>query len=332
MSVFRQADGVVLALRASAALPKAIYPYNAPGRLKKVVRLVFLLLGSSAALGSAQVAAAEGIVYKYDARGRVTQVARSGAVNNGTQACYYYDKGDNRKRVVVANANCPLNVRLAISNAVASEGSTVSLTVRRFGSSGSSSVAVSYATVIGTATSGVDFTPASGTIYFGAKEYVKTISITTAQDTTAENNETFFINLSNPLGPGAEIAVAQGTGTISDDDGGSMPTFYVRDAYGYEGASYMLVNIEKFGTHSSPVSVRVTTANGTATAGSDYSAFGPSPVSFLPGETVKSVGVPLLNDAQVEGPENMLINLSSPSTGTTIGDYQAVGVIYDDDG
>jgi len=52
------------------------------------------------ALGAAAVAAAayaaETITYKYDARGRLVRVERSGTVNNGVVTNYVIDKADNR--------------------------------------------------------------------------------------------------------------------------------------------------------------------------------------------------------------------------------------------
>ena len=49
------------------------------------------------ALGAAGVAvAAETIAYRYDARGRLIKVERSGNVNNGVNTSYAYDKANNR--------------------------------------------------------------------------------------------------------------------------------------------------------------------------------------------------------------------------------------------
>jgi YD repeat-containing protein len=50
-------------------------------------------------LGSAAAPATETITYTYDARGRVVKVVHTGTVNNNNQACYKYDKADNRTNV-----------------------------------------------------------------------------------------------------------------------------------------------------------------------------------------------------------------------------------------
>ena len=50
----------------------------------------------------------ETITYKYDAKGRLVEVKRVGAVNNNVKAEYQYDKAHNRTRVIVSgSANLP---------------------------------------------------------------------------------------------------------------------------------------------------------------------------------------------------------------------------------
>jgi hypothetical protein len=59
-----------------------------------------------ATIGAAALAS-ETINYKYDARGRLVKVQRSGSVNNNVATNYSYDKGDNRTNVNVASPNSP---------------------------------------------------------------------------------------------------------------------------------------------------------------------------------------------------------------------------------
>jgi hypothetical protein len=90
-----------------------------------------------------------------------------------------------------------------------------------------SNVTVQYATAPGTATSGVDYQPASGTLVFGATDVVggtdggpitqtQNVNVTIIGDTIKEENETFYLNLSNPNG--ATLGDSQGAGIIIDDD------------------------------------------------------------------------------------------------------------------
>jgi len=75
-------------------------------------------------------------------------------------------------------------------------------------------VTVNYATSGGTATSGTDFTAASGKLTFAAGETSKTISILVKADLLAEADEKFTITLTNPVG--ATIPFVTSTVTITD--------------------------------------------------------------------------------------------------------------------
>lgn len=77
------------------------------------------------------------------------------------------------------------------------------------------------------------------------------------------------------------------------------------------------------------VTVDYATSNGTATAGSDYRAASGT-LSFAPGETIKTVFVPVIGDRLPEPNETFVVNLSSP-TNATIDDGQGVGNIVDDE-
>lgn len=67
----------------------------------------FAVVGLGFACSTAAMSA-ETITYKYDAKGRVVEVKRSGTVNNTVQTNYTYDKADNRTNVKVINSpNAP---------------------------------------------------------------------------------------------------------------------------------------------------------------------------------------------------------------------------------
>jgi hypothetical protein len=83
-------------------------------------------------------------------------------------------------------------------------------------------VSVQYATANGTAIAGVDYLMAAGTLTFnapvaeGTPTQSQTVSVVVNSDVAKEANETFFVNLSNPIG--ATISDGQGVGIIIDED------------------------------------------------------------------------------------------------------------------
>jgi hypothetical protein len=80
---------------------------------------------------------------------------------------------------------------------------------------------------------------------------------------------------------------------------------------------------------SQTATVNVSTTDGSASAGSDYlSASGT--LTFAPGETTKTITVPVRGDRLAEPNENFFVNLSNP-TSATIADGQGVGTILDDE-
>jgi len=192
-------------------------------------------------------------------------------------------------------------------------------------------LSVDYATADGTATAGQDYTPVSGTLTFNAGETRKTISVPVLGDTLDEANETFTVNLSNlQSSVNAVIADGQGTGTIVDDD--STPSLTISDVTVTEGNSGTIT--ASFTVTLSPASgqmatVDYATADGTATAGSDYTAV-TGTLTFNAGETQKAIAVPVLGDTVDEPNETFTVTLSN-ATHAIIVDGQGRGTIIDDD-
>lgn len=192
-------------------------------------------------------------------------------------------------------------------------------------------VTVAYSTADGTATSGSDYVAASGSLTFAAGETSKTIQVKVKGDKAAEGNETFTVRLANAAG--ATIADGSATGTVTNDDAAAkLPALSVGDVAMREGDSgtaelMFVVTLDKAAT--SPVTVNYATANGTATAGSDYAALAGT-LTFAAGETSKMVHVVVNGDTAVEAAETFSLTLSGAS-GATIADATAVGQINDDD-
>jgi uncharacterized protein involved in exopolysaccharide biosynthesis len=67
-----------------------------------------LLAAAGAVVAASAAMAAETIVYRYDAKGRLVKVERSGTVNNNVVTNYAFDKADNRLvKTTTGSANLP---------------------------------------------------------------------------------------------------------------------------------------------------------------------------------------------------------------------------------
>ena len=108
------------------------------------------------------------------------------------------------------------------------------------------------------------------------------------------------------------------------------PALNVADASGGEGEDASLDFVVTLSRAASgTVSVDYATADGSATAGEDYTATSGT-LTFAAGETTKSVSVPLLDDVVNDGGETFTLTLSNPA-GAWIEDGEATGTIENDD-
>ncbi len=217
---------------------------------------------------------------------------------------------------------------LTILDATVSEGNTgtknLTFAVKLSGISGKS-ITASYATADGTATSASDYQARSGVVTFGPGSLSQTISVPITGDTSPETDELFYLNLTNVAN--ATLGDGQATGTIQDDD--SLVVDDVTVAEGDSGASVATRTIRLLAPRDEPVSVDYATANATASAGTDYVGVSGT-ATFAPGETVKTVDVPILGDALDEPDQTFYLNLSNP-VGILIADSRGTATILNDD-
>ncbi|MGB7357632.1 MAG: Calx-beta domain-containing protein [Mycobacterium sp.] len=137
--------------------------------------------------------------------------------------------------------------------------------------------------------------------------------------------------------PGGATATATGFAVNGVPTGGQnpapvLPKVSVADATVAESDSgtrnlTFVVTLDKAPT--SPVSIAYATANGTATAGSDFTAAS-GVLTFAAGVVSQQVGVVIAGDTAVESDETFTLTLSNPN-GVTIADGSAVGTITNDD-
>lgn len=182
--------------------------------------------------------------------------------------------------------------------------------------------------------SGHDFFNASGTVTFAPGETTKTVRIELADDTAAEPRQSFPVALSGASGGTLERTSALVT-IVDDDAAAGRPFVSAGDATVDEHAGVARFTVTLDRPATAAVSVDFTTAAngayaGSATAGSDFTPR-QGTLGFAPGETVKTVVVPITSDGAAEGAELFNLVLSNAS-GAAIADATGTAVIGANDG
>ncbi|ASK98531.1 autotransporter outer membrane beta-barrel domain-containing protein [Xanthomonas citri pv. vignicola] len=222
---------------------------------------------------------------------------------------------------------------LSINDVSVNEGNAgttnATFTVSLSAPAGAGGVSFDIATADGTATAGVDYVASSltgQTIPAGSSSATFTVLVN--GDTLAEPNETFFVNVSNVTG--ATVSDGQGLGTIVNDD--AQPALSIDDVSvneGNSGTTTATFTVSLSAASGQTVTVNYATADGTATAGSDYVARSGT-LTFAPGVTAQGVAVTVNGDTAVEPNETFSVGLSGASN-ATIARATGTGTILNDD-
>ena len=216
---------------------------------------------------------------------------------------------------------------VSIAGGSGSEGedASISFTVT-LSEAASGTVTVDYGTSDGTASAGDDYTTKSGTLTFNADETSKTISVSIADDSENESDETFTVTLSSPSG--ADLGTSSATGTIRNRTVvvETPPNVSISGGNGKEGDDDSIsftVTLDKAAT--GVVTVSYATSDGTASADDDYTSTSGT-LSFSAGTTTKSISIEIEDDIENESDETFTVTLSSPS-GANLGTRSATGTI-----
>jgi hypothetical protein len=219
---------------------------------------------------------------------------------------------------------------LTIANAQVLEGNdgaqNALVTVRLTEPHGNN-VTVNYATVAGTATAGSDYTAVAGKLTFAKNEMSKSIVVPIRGDRLVESDESFSVHLSDAKG--AKIANGTGQVTIVDDE----PYVWVGYANVTEAnddpvPAVFSVNLTSI--YDRPVTIHYATANGSATAGLDYTDTEGS-LTIPAGLTSGEIVVPVLGDRLGEPNETFVLNVSTSDSYARMGNDTAIATIVDNE-
>lgn len=223
---------------------------------------------------------------------------------------------------------------LAISDVRVVEGNagSVSASFRiTLSAASSDTVSVHFSMASGTATAGSDYLKLrSGTLTFSPGQTSKSVAVTVYGDTEGEPDETVFGRLDSPVN--ATIADDEGVLTIVNDDGPVLPKLSIADLSlpeGSAGAVMAKLKVRLSAASADTVTVQYATADGSATAGSDYKARSGT-LTFAPGATSASISITVNGDTVAEADETFVVNLSNPGN-AVISDGQGLITLGNDD-
>lgn len=215
------------------------------------------------------------------------------------------------------------------SYSVLENGGSVTITVTRTnGSFGEASV--TYGTSGSTAAAGVDFTTTSGTLNWANGDTAsKTFSIPILQDGPIEGNEVFYAGLSGATGASMgspDLAFI----TITEPTAGTLQLSASSYSISENAGSLTVTATRSGGSYGNVFVFAGTSANGNATAGTDYDGVSGVLLSWANGDSSnKTFSIPVHADALAEGNETFLTYLYSPS-GTTTGSPSSATVTITD--
>ena len=181
----------------------------------------------------------------------------------------------------------------------------------------------------------------SGTVTFAVGETTKTFTVDVAGDLAFEGNETFTVSLGAT--PGLRLGTASATSTIVNED--ATPTFSIGLAEALPAAGLLEGDVGNV-NHAFTVSLLggarqfntsvnwAVTGTGVTPASATDFANGVLPtgiLTFAPGETTKTILVPVRGDLVDEADGTFQVTLSNPTRGAVLVDATATSTILNDD-
>ena len=178
-------------------------------------------------------------------------------------------------------------------------------------------VTVDFATSDGSATAPGDYTTVpTATLTFAPGETSKPITVAVKGDTRDESDEAFFVDLSNPTN--ATLAEVQAMGTIRDDDTAGTVQFDPAALIVAKNGGSVTITVNRTGGAASGVTVDYSTSDGTAHAGTDYTATAGT-LAFGGGDSSQTFTIPILNNTIATGATTINLILSNPTGGASLG-------------
>ncbi len=184
------------------------------------------------------------------------------------------------------------------------------ITVKRIGGT-AGNVQVNFATSDGTATvSGLDYTSTNGTLSFGPGYVSKTFGVPILNDAVSEGEESLSLTLSGASGSVPVSIVGPNPVLLKIADNEPTFSFSVATYNVAEAAPKATITVKRSST-AGTANVNYSVSNGTALAGSDYTAASTGTLTFGNGVATRTFAINLLNDSVDEPVETVILALTS---------------------
>jgi hypothetical protein len=202
------------------------------------------------------------------------------------------------------------------------DAGNVTLTINRTGDT-NAAFTLNFSTSNGNAIDGTDFTGQTNTaVAFASGDTSKTVNVAITNRAGFQGNRTFTATIS--VASGSVQVVSPTTATITIVETSPEPSVLALSAASYDVAENVAsgnvtVTVNRSGPSDTATSVSLSTTEGTALAGTDYTAQTNTAVNFAIGETTKNVDIAITNRTGFQGNRDFTVAISAPSNGATLG-------------
>ncbi|XP_026296731.1 sodium/calcium exchanger 3 isoform X2 [Apis mellifera] len=183
--------------------------------------------------------------------------------------------------------------------------------VTRAGGDLSKPCTVDYCTEDGSAEAGSDYISAKGTLTFDSGETKKTIKLSVIDDELFEEDEHFYVRLSNASQPAMLVSPSLATVMILDDDHSGVFGFPERDMELVESVGQYPLRVMRYSGARGRVVVPYRTIEGTAKPGKQY-MHTESSLTFEDNQTEKEITLEIIEEDSYEKDALFYVELGEP--------------------
>ncbi len=296
------------------------FPVSLSSASPNTVTVHYATSDGSAAAGSAYVATSGTLTFAPGVTSQSVAVTTEGSTSDTANRYFYLSISTATNATIVSSyatasiVNDVVTPFLSVTApaVVAGASATHATATVSLSSASFNTVTVNYSTSDSSAVAGTDYTATSGTLTFTPGQTSQSISIPVAANTTqaADQDKAFYLSLASAV----NAVISTSYVAVPIVYGNAVPALSVgdvtvnRQTTGTRNATFV-VTLTPAGTKT--VTVNYSTSNGSAVAGTDYTAT-TGTLTFSPGVTSQSVNVAITPITSSTPDRSFYLSLASP--------------------